>query len=60
MATLPAKNAANAWLLRAMSAEAQRQGLDPIAQALNHALAKAAAKKPRFKIKQFIRQWTKI
>jgi len=60
MATLPAKNAANAWLLRAMSAEAQRQGLDPIAQALNHALAKAAAKKPRFKVKQFIRQWTKI
>ncbi len=60
VANVPVKNEQNAWLLGVMSAEAKRLGLDQVVRALDHALAKAAAKKRRVKIKQRLKQWTRF
>jgi hypothetical protein len=57
VAQLPVKHAANDWLLHKMSAEARRQGREPIARALDEALARNAAKKRRQQFKQTFRQW---
>lgn len=60
VANVPLKGAQNIWLLGVMSAEAKRLGLDPVARALDHALAKVAAEKRRLKIKQRLRKWTRF
>jgi hypothetical protein len=60
VARIPVRTEQNAWLLRAMSAEARRQGLDPVARALDQALVRAAAKQRRLKIKQRLRRWIRF